>query len=206
MALDGAIASQMDSSNPEAAQRIERLKQDIAAAKKNIIAAQDRQSRYADQHRRDVVFKAGDRVLLSVEHLKVVGDGRSPKLHSKYIGPFAITRVVGSNAYELDLPPTMRIHPVLNISRLKKYHDGSVTHPHRSLPNSRPPPECLNEDGREMYEAERILEQRGRGARTRYLVKWLGYPEWESTWQSAADLAESPDILQSFIDERQPSL
>ncbi len=198
MALDGAIAPRMDASNPEAAQRIERLQQDITAAKKNIVAAQDRQSKYADQHRRDVVFKVGDRVLLSVENLKVVGDGRSPKLQSNYIGPFTIIRVVGCNAYELDLPPTMRIHPVLNISRLKSYHDGSITHPHRSLPHSRPPPEVGHEDGAEIYEVERILEQRGRGGRAKYIVQWLGYPVWEATWQSASDIAGSQDLLDAF--------
>jgi hypothetical protein len=202
--LDGAIPpSSIDNTNPEASQRIERLKQDIASAKKNILVAQDRQSKYADQHRRDVAFRVGDRVLLSVEHLQVVGDGRSPKLQSKYIGPFAITRVVGSNAYELDLPPTMRIHPVLNISRLKAYHDGAATHPHRSLPHSRPPPEVGHEDGAAIYEVERILEQRGRGARTKYLVKWLGYPVWEATWQSAHDLAGSQAALDDFHSEQQ---
>jgi len=203
--LDGAIPvpSAIESINPEATQRIDRLRVDIESAKKNILAAQSRQAKYADQHRRDVEFNVGDRVLLSVEHLRIVGDGRSPKLQSKYIGPFTIIRVVGSNAYELDLPPTMRIHPVLNISRLKAYHDGSTTHPDRLLPHSRPPPECIHEDGAEIYEVERILEQRGRGARLKYLVKWVGYPLWESTWQSAADLAGSPNALQEFRAEQQ---
>ena len=201
MPIDGAIPSS-SSGNPEAHQRIERLRVDVASAKKNILVAQGRQSKYADRHRRDRVFVVGDRVLLSVEHLRVVGDGRSPKLQSKYIGPFKVTRVVGSHAYELDLPPTMRIHPVLNISRLKAYHDGASTHPHRSLPHHRPPPEVGHEDGVEVYEVERILEQRGRGARAKYLVKWLGYPLWEATWQTAVDLAGAQDRLDEFHAEQ----
>ena len=84
---------------------------------------------------------------------------------------------------------------------MKAYHDGSVTHPHRLLPNSRPPPECITEDGAQLYEVERILEQRGRGARAKYLVKWVGYPEWEATWQSAADLAGSEEMVEAFHNE-----
>jgi hypothetical protein len=96
----------------------------------------------------------------------------------------------------------MRIHPVLNISRLKAYRDGASTHPHRAQPHSRPPPDCIHEDGTESYEVERILEQRGHGARAKYLVKWLGYPLWEATWQKASDLAGSAMALSDFHNEQ----
>ena len=100
--LDGAIESARNCRNPEAAERIEQLKKDREKAKQAIEKAQGRQRHYADQHRREVTFVVGDRVLLSTEHLKMVGDRRTPKFANKYIGPFVIKRVVGTNAVELD--------------------------------------------------------------------------------------------------------
>ena len=72
-------------------------------------------------------------MLLSTEHFKLVGaDKRTPKFTYKYIGPFTVKRVVNANAYELDLPPQLQIHPVLNISRLKAYRDGQSAFPSSS--------------------------------------------------------------------------
>ena len=164
--------------NPEAAERIQRLHAAIQQAKLEIADAQERQRKYADQHRRDLTFQVGDSVLLSTEHLKLVDSHRrTPKLAEKFIGPFKVKRVVGRNAYELDLPPTLKIHPVLNISRLRAYRDGAEVNPHRPLPHARPPPESVQEDGAEVYEVEQILSSRGSGARARFLVKWKGYPD-----------------------------
>ena len=191
MPLDQAVAGLRPSSNPEASDRIRRLKADLTRARENIERAQQRQAKYADQHRRAATFVVGDRVLLSTEHLKMVGaDRRTPKFAAKYFGPFAIKRVVNANAYELDLPSRLRIHPVLNISRLKSYQDPS-SFPTRPSSTTRPPPEIALEDGAEVYEVERILAKRGSGARAQFLVKWHGYPEWEATWERSSSLQAS---------------
>src|SRR5690606_15355159 len=116
---------------------------------------------------------------------------RTPKFASKYIGPFKVKRVVNANAYELDLPSQLQIHPVLNVSRLKPYRDGRQLFPARAVADSRPPPEILREDGAAMYEVERILASRGSTRRKEYLVKWQGYPHWEATWEKAADLKKA---------------
>jgi Chromo (CHRromatin Organisation MOdifier) domain len=176
--------------NPEAADRIEQLKKDIEKAKDSIRLAQQRQSKYVDIHRRDITFQVGDQVMLSTSNLRMVGKNRTPKLASKYIGPFKVKRVINSNAYELDLPSTMHRHPVINVGELKSYNDGIISHPNRPPPNPRPPPELIQEDGEEVYEIERIVGQRkqGRSKIIQYLVKWKGYPEWESTWVPATDM------------------
>ena len=196
--LDQAIANLRPSSNPEAMSRIRRLKSDLDRAREHIERAQKRQVKYADQHRRDITFVVGDKVLLSTDHLKMVGsDTRTPKFASKYIGPFVIKRVVNANAYELDLPVQMRISPVLNISRLKVYRDPS-SFPSRPSSVSRPPPEIVLEDGAEQYVVESILAKRGSGTRSQYLVKWLGYPVWEATWQKSSSLTEAKEAVQDF--------
>jgi hypothetical protein len=196
--LDAAIEAVRRCPNPEAAERIQRLREDIERARLSIEKAQRRQGHYVDQHRREVTFAVGDRVLLSTEHLRLVGNHRTPKFTFKYIGPFLIKRVVGPNAYELDLPANLEIHPVLNISRLKPYRDGFLTHPTRAQPHHRPPAETVREDGSEVYEVERVIASRGRGARLEYLVEWKGYPTWEATWVKTQDLAGAAGAVRAF--------
>jgi hypothetical protein len=138
-------------------------------------------------------------VLLSTAHLKMTGDDkRTPKFACKYFGPFKVKRVVNANAYELDLPASLRIHPVLNIDRLKAYRDGAALFPSRPPPNSRPPAEAVLESGAEEYEVESILASRGSGARAHYLVKWRGYPQWESTWEKAANLSGARALVDDY--------
>ena len=197
--LDQAIAGLRPSANPAASDRIKRLAADLALARVHIEQAQKRQAHYADQHRRAVSFAVGDQVLLSTEHLKLTGaDKRTPKLTYKFLGPFKIKRVVNANAYELDLPPQLQIHPVLNISRLKAYRDGHIAFPARPPADSRPPPAVTLENGAALFEVDCIIGKRGDGARTRYLVQWLGYPHWESTWEPASALKGARDAIAEF--------
>ena len=49
-----------------------------------------------------------------------------------------------------------------------------------------------------MYEVERILAKRGSGARAQFLVKWLGYPEWDATWERSSDLTDAQAALADY--------
>ena len=200
MPLDYAIAPARLTNNPEAAARIRQLHEDLERTRRHIEQAQQRQAKYADEARRDVTFKVGDPVLLSTEHLRLVGsDSRTPKFTFKFIGPFKVKRVVNENAYELDLPPTFQIYPVLNISRLKPYQEGQRVFPDRPLPEFRPPPEVILEDGAAVFEVESILAKRGSGRRgTEYLVKWKGYPLWEATWEPLHALSQASTAVRAF--------
>ena len=46
---------------------------------------------------------------------------RIEKLTEKFVGPYKIKKVISSNAVELELPSTVKIHPVVNVSRVQKY-------------------------------------------------------------------------------------
>jgi len=171
----------------------------LKLARANIEKAQERQAHYADQHRRDVTFRIGDQVLLSTEHLRLAGaDKRTPKFTYKYIGPFKIKRVVSVNAYELDLPAQLQIHPVLNISRLKTYQDGQQLFPDRPAPDTRPPPKASTDGDASTFEVKSILAKRGSGSRTQYLVEWLGYPLWEATWETASNLTGARQAMAEY--------
>jgi hypothetical protein len=196
--LDLALEEARLTKQPNAAERIQQLHRDLERAKENLLRAQQRQAKYADQHRRDVDFKVGDQVLLSTAHLKLTGGAeRTAKFAYKYIGPFKIKRTVNKNACELELPPTMQIHPVLNVSRLKAYHDGRVEFPLRPSSDTRPEPDAADADGPQ-YEVESILAKRGQGTRSQYLVRWRGWPIWEATWERRTNLSGAAEAIADF--------
>ena len=203
MPLDIALGDVRRScKNPEATDRIVQLKRDLDAAREMIRKAQSRQAQYVNQHRRDIKFRVGDRVLMSTANLKLVGDNRSIKFAQRYIGPFEVKRVVNDNAYELALGQQMRIHPVVNVSRLIPWRDGMLTHPHRIPSHTRPPPEVIQDDGAELYEIERILAKRGvgsgRGRNVEYLVEWKGYPIWEASWVKVKDMGDARRVIKEY--------
>jgi len=46
---------------------------------------------------------------------------RMEKLTERFVGPYRIKKIVSSNVVELELPSTVKIHLVVNISRIRKY-------------------------------------------------------------------------------------
>jgi len=41
----------------------------------------------------------------------------------RFVGPYKIKKVISVNAIELELPSTVKIHPVVNVSRVCKYRN-----------------------------------------------------------------------------------
>ena len=106
---------------------IQQTKEKVELIRKRLVAAQDRQKKYADQNRRNMEFEPGEKVLLKVSPWKGLSRfGKKGKLSPRYIGPFEILKKVGRVAYELALPPQMQhIHNVFHISMLRKYNPDS---------------------------------------------------------------------------------
>jgi len=46
---------------------------------------------------------------------------RSEKLTKCFVGPYKVKGIISSNAIELELPMSIRIHPVVNVSRVWLY-------------------------------------------------------------------------------------
>jgi len=61
-------------------------------------------------------------VLLSTKDL-VFKERPARKLMERYVGPYVIEKVVSSNAVKLRLPSLMRIHLVVNMSRIVRYKE-----------------------------------------------------------------------------------
>jgi len=79
--------------------------------------------KYADKKRSDVEeYKVGDLVMLSTKDLKYQMVGRrTEKLIERFVGLYKIKKIVSLNAVELELPSTVKIHPVVNVSRIRRY-------------------------------------------------------------------------------------
>jgi len=45
------------------------------------------------------------------------------KLVDHYVGPYTIEKIVSTNAVKLQLPTSIRIHPVVSISQIVRYKE-----------------------------------------------------------------------------------
>jgi len=77
--------------------------------------------KYANRKRSNVdKYKVGDLVMLSTKDLKYQMVGRrTEKLTKRFVGPYKVKKIVLSNAVELELPSIVKIHPVVNVSRIQ---------------------------------------------------------------------------------------
>ena len=164
-----------------------RLREDIQRARAAMLAAQERQRRNANKHRRQYTFEVGDLVWLAASHLRlrrlVTG-----KLKPRYYGPYKIKRVLSEVAYELALPAAFKIHPVIHISHLKANADGTKSFPHRPEYEGPPPPEL--EDDEPYFAVECFRQHRGTAKRRQFLVKFVGEGEDYNEWLRASRLRE----------------
>ena len=196
--IDVAVDALAPPRVPAAADRAARMKAALEFVHTQLGVAQAHQARNADAHRRSLKLSVGDHVLLSTDGLQL--RNFTNKLCSRYVGPFAITKEINANAFELALPRQMQaLHPVFNISRLKLYRANSPQFATRPLRFDRPPPVAERDsNGDAVFEVERIVAARHAGRRKQWLVQWKGYPPEESTWESRAALGSAREALAEF--------
>ena len=66
-----------------------------------------------------IEYRVGDQVLLSTKDLKYqMKKKQSEKLIEQFVEPDQVKGILLTNVIELDLPSTIKIHPVVNISRV----------------------------------------------------------------------------------------
>jgi len=120
---------------------------------------------YANRHRGETVeYIVGDLVLLSTKDLKWQMVGQcSEKLVKRFVGPYKIKAIISSNVVELNLPATVKIHPVVNVSQIKRYVD-QVNGQRKEIPQ----PMVI--EGEEEWEVEKILNKRRIRGKNKFLV------------------------------------
>jgi hypothetical protein len=180
---------------PAVHERLCKLKEVHQLARRNIQQAIEQHAKYANKKRSSAPpFQPGDRVWLLRRNIKTTRP--SDKLESKRLGPFRILSPIGQSAFRLDLPDTMRIHPVFHVSLLEPYHPNTL--PDRGMPA--PPDPIIREDGQLAHIVEAILDSdykgRGRNRRLEYFVHWEGYPIADRSWIFASDLdSDDPMVI-----------
>ncbi len=113
------------------------------------------------------------------------------KLDWKYLGPYKVLEKVGKHAWKLELPNTVKIHPVFHVNLLEKVTPDNFDR----APHPVPP---VVVDGQEEWEVEKILNSKRERNRIKYLVRWTGHGQQEDSWEPAVHLANAKELLQKF--------
>ena len=132
--------------------------------------------KYMDKNRKKVVeYKIGDRVLLIIKDLTWQMRNREMrKLTEKFVEPYKIKKIILENAVELELPVSMKIHSVVNVSEIALYRE-QIERQKKNLPLS------VEIDGEKEYKVEKILNEKDMRGKPKYLVRWKGYIAEEDT-------------------------
>ncbi|CAI7859804.1 unnamed protein product [Closterium sp. NIES-54] len=180
----------LHSPNPTAAEFISSHHRILRLAQRKLQIAQERQVRYANQHRRHTTFKVGDLVLLSTANLPLLNAGTSRKLAPRFVGPFPITKVLSLVSYRLQLPPHMTIHPVFHVHLLRPYRTPS--HPFQP----RPPMFSAHPD---LHEVDTILSHRDTSVGREYLIHWRNTSASEDSWEPFSNLSHAPRAIGVYL-------
>ena len=89
---------------------------------------------------------------------------RSEKLTERFVGPYKVKGIVSSNAIELELPKSIKIHPIVNVSRIRLYK------PQIEEQKKTPPKLVIIEEEKE-FEVEKILNKRVVWGKEKFLVQ-----------------------------------
>jgi len=144
---------------------IAKMKEIQGEAKAALGKVQEEMRKYADRKRGEVDdYKVRDLVMLSTKDLKYQMIGRRiEKLTERFVGPYKIKKIISMNMVELELPSTIRIHPVVNVSRIHRYI-GQVEGQRREQPT----PVII--EGEKEWEVEKILNKQQIQGKDKYLV------------------------------------
>ncbi|KAJ7530068.1 hypothetical protein O6H91_15G077500 [Diphasiastrum complanatum] len=100
----------------------------LLVARENVKTAEDRAQFYANQKGQRRVYEEGAWVYLRIpKDSKVLRTGKCLKLSPRYARPFRIVKKLHRNAYQLELPQGVKVHPIFHISRLKERLGGRMT-------------------------------------------------------------------------------
>lgn len=167
--------------------------------KETLGKAQERMKYYYDRNRPLQNFEVGDKVLISsknlkIEHLGIAKEG-SLKFGPLWIGPYPVIQKTTPDTYRLKLPIGLRLHPEFHTSLLKPY----LIDPDTERFNK--PNEGMLSAGNSVDQAfliECIVGHKKVKGKILYLVKWVGYPSSENSWEPLSNIRKPASRL---IDE-----
>ncbi|CCF49783.1 uncharacterized protein UHO2_05817 [Ustilago hordei] len=150
------------------------------------------QRRSVDQYNRkhkDIEFKVGDMVYINRRNWKTRRP--TPKLDTRFAGPYPVQERVGRRAYRITLPANLRVHDVFHVSMLKPARTSSLPQLAEQPTIPSLPDEDLN------FEVEALIDKRSHNGTTEYKVLWRGYSEEAASWEPVENL-NCPDLIQEY--------
>jgi len=76
-----------------------------------------------DREREEVKeYRVGNLVLLSTKDLKYqIARRHMKKFMEHFVRPYKVKTIISSNVIEFELPSMVKIHPIVNVSRVQRY-------------------------------------------------------------------------------------
>lgn len=160
--------------------------------RENTALAQLRMEEFANRKRSySPNYQVGNKVYLSTKNIKTVRP--SKKLDDKAIGPFTIIRRHGVASYELDLPKSMKIHPVFHSSLLKLDPDNPLP----GQQQVKQGPVFVDDEGEEEWEVKKILDSKLYYGKLQYKADWVGQPP-DPTFYDATVFDNAKGLIDDF--------
>jgi len=173
-----------------------KMKEIQEEAKAALGKAQEEMKKYADRKRGEVnKHRVGDLVMLSTKDLKYQMAGRrTEKLMERFIGPYKVKKIVSANAVKLELPSTIRIHLVVNVSRIHRYIGQVKEQKKEQLA-------LVIIKGEEKWKVKKILNKQQIREKDKYLVWWKGFIAESDTWEGKENLENAKEAIEKYEKE-----
>jgi len=99
---------------------VKKIKEVYEEAKAVLKKSWEKMKKYVNRNRKEAVeYKVGDRMLLSMKDFTwQMRNSKIKKLIEKFVGPYKIKKIILENAVKLVLLALMKIHLVVNVSRI----------------------------------------------------------------------------------------
>ena len=175
---------------------IEKIKEIQEKTKTALGRAQKEMKKYIDKKRGEAnSYKVKDLVMLSTKDLKYqMVRRRTKKLTERFIGPYKIKKIISLNAVELELPSTVKIHLVVNVSRIQWYIGQVEGQRKKQLALV-----IIKEE--EKQKVERILNKQQIRDKDKYLVRWKGFMTESDTQEGRENLKNTKEAIEEFKKE-----
>jgi len=183
--------------NEKAEEFVRDMKKRHEEVRAALVKSQEEMKRQTDKSKKEAKeYRVGDKVLISTKDFSMELMKRmTKKLMEKFIRLYVVRKIVSENVVELELPASLRIHPVVNVRRIVKYREQ--VEGQKKIPL--PPVEIA---GEKEYKVEEILDRQEKRGKMKYLVKWKEYTAEENTWKGLENLKNTMKKIEEFEKER----
>jgi len=172
----------------EFVERMRRVQEKVGTALRK---AQDVMRKQANRGRQEVKeWKKREKMMLSIKDL-VFKKRPTKKLTERYVGPYETEKVVSRNVVKLKLLVSIRIHLVVNVSRVVRYRE--LVRKQRAEE-----PKPVEVKGVEEWEVKKILNKRKVWRVEKYLISWNKFIVEYNTYKRKEDLRNTRKVVEEF--------